>query len=545
MGATPIPLRPSSDGVSLYQQATAAISSAYQSRSPAEMQNAVGDFCGDMERAYRSFVAAHDDLGAGRAAVFLYGWSIDIGSARGWEQKALRHLKSAGPCVERGYLALGRVGCEISDPKELVERADLALSLAREHDDHDLELRAMADRGLGLVSQGKIDEGFALLDDVIVEVVSGAIDNVETRAMTLCALMAACERSDDRGRAEDWTAKVEADPRLRECPIINPHCAIVYGAVDGLRGDWESAEVRLTEAMNAIATTHYHYAKSAAQMADLRLQQGNYQEAAELLRGIEDSIDVAPVLARLRSAEGKLDEASSLLRSAARSLGSDLMRLGPVLALLIDVELRRGDLPGAQRAVRRLRAIDEACNSNGIRAMARLGSARIAIHRREHEAAIDDLETALVLLSRRDRPLLTGQVRLELARALAAAGESDSARVEGNAALGAFVKLGAAPDIAASEGFLGWLRGSRKSVPTRPTSGDAPHLEGELERLTRREEEVADLVGQRLSNKEIAAQLFLSVRTVESHMDRILGKLDFHNRTEVGIWVREREASLP
>jgi DNA-binding CsgD family transcriptional regulator len=539
-GATPIPIRPS-NGYHLYRKATAAVSSAYQSRSAVEMQGAVEEFCGDMERSYRAFVEARDDLGAGRAAVFLYGWSIDMKSARGWEHKARRHLESAGPCVERGYLALGRAGCEIPDPQELIERADLALGLAREHSDLDLELRAVAERGLGLVSQGKVDEGFALLDEVMVELVSGAIANVETRAMTLCALMAACERGTDRGRAEDWIAKVEADRRLRECPIINTHCAIVYGAVDTLRGNWESAEVRLQEAMRASVTTQYHYAKSAAQMAELRIQQGKNGEAAELLRGVEDSIDVAPVLARLRLAEGKLDEASALLRSVVRGLGSDLMRLGPVLALLIDVELRRDDVPGAKRAERRLRAMDEACNSNEIRAMARSGSARVALHQGEYESAIEDLETALALLSRRDRPLLTAQGRLELARALAIASETESARVEANAALSAFVKLGAAPDIAAGEAFLGSLRGIRKSVPPPPTDRRAPRLEGQLEQLTRREEEVAELLGERLTNKEIAARLFLSVRTVESHVDRILGKLDVHSRTQLIPRVRLRE----
>ena len=83
-------------------------------------------------------------------------------ASRGWEQRALRHVEQVGPCVERGYLALALTGCEIHDPRELRERAELALTVAREFGDHDLEVRALGDKGLALVCQGYVDEGFAL-----------------------------------------------------------------------------------------------------------------------------------------------------------------------------------------------------------------------------------------------------------------------------------------------------------------------------------------------------------------------------------------------
>jgi DNA-binding CsgD family transcriptional regulator len=62
--------------------------------------------------------------------------------------------------------------------------------------------------------------------------------------------------------------------------------------------------------------------------------------------------------------------------------------------------------------------------------------------------------------------------------------------------------------------------------------------------LTRRETEVAALVARGLTNRDIAAQLFLSVRTVEVHVDHILTKLGFHARTQLAAWAYE-EGLLP
>jgi non-specific serine/threonine protein kinase len=67
---------------------------------------------------------------------------------------------------------------------------------------------------------------------------------------------------------------------------------------------------------------------------------------------------------------------------------------------------------------------------------------------------------------------------------------------------------------------------------------------GTRQALTRRETEVAVLAARGLTNREIAARLFLSVRTVEAHVDHILTKLDFGTRTQLAAWVYE-EGLLP
>jgi len=65
---------------------------------------------------------------------------------------------------------------------------------------------------------------------------------------------------------------------------------------------------------------------------------------------------------------------------------------------------------------------------------------------------------------------------------------------------------------------------------------DAP---GPRQTLTRREAEVAALAARGLTNRDIAAQLFLSVRTVEVHVDHILTKLGFRTRTQLAAWAHE------
>ncbi|WP_405622116.1 response regulator transcription factor [Streptomyces sp. NBC_00076] len=57
--------------------------------------------------------------------------------------------------------------------------------------------------------------------------------------------------------------------------------------------------------------------------------------------------------------------------------------------------------------------------------------------------------------------------------------------------------------------------------------------------LTRREREVASLLAEGLTNRAIATKLVLSPRTVEVHVEHVLGKLGFRSRTEVGVWAAQ------
>jgi predicted ATPase/DNA-binding CsgD family transcriptional regulator len=63
--------------------------------------------------------------------------------------------------------------------------------------------------------------------------------------------------------------------------------------------------------------------------------------------------------------------------------------------------------------------------------------------------------------------------------------------------------------------------------------------------LTAREHEIASHVASGLSNREIAARLFISKRTVDAHVEHIFGKLRISSRVQLTVWLRDRQAASP
>ncbi|HSS10815.1 MAG TPA: LuxR C-terminal-related transcriptional regulator, partial [Acidimicrobiales bacterium] len=61
-----------------------------------------------------------------------------------------------------------------------------------------------------------------------------------------------------------------------------------------------------------------------------------------------------------------------------------------------------------------------------------------------------------------------------------------------------------------------------------------------MSELTPREREVADLLAEGLSNRQIAGRLYISERTAEAHAENIRRKLGVHSRTQVASWVIDR-----
>ena len=74
------------------------------------------------------------------------------------------------------------------------------------------------------------------------------------------------------------------------------------------------------------------------------------------------------------------------------------------------------------------------------------------------------------------------------------------------------------------------------------TTPEEPFADKRKEKLTRREEEVAAFIAQGLTNRQIASELTLSERTVDTHVSSILKKLGLRSRGRVAIWISERQS---
>jgi DNA-binding NarL/FixJ family response regulator len=75
---------------------------------------------------------------------------------------------------------------------------------------------------------------------------------------------------------------------------------------------------------------------------------------------------------------------------------------------------------------------------------------------------------------------------------------------------------------------------------TSEATGEAPER-ADAGLLSRREEEVARLIADGLTNKEIGGRLFISEHTVDSHVRAIMNKLGFDTRARIAAWMASSE----
>jgi DNA-binding NarL/FixJ family response regulator len=484
-----------------------------------------------LEDAYRGFRAAGRVCEAARAAMVVA--ELHSGSfgnqavAQGWLARARRLLERAGHCVDWGWYELALIACDRPDVIDLERSAARALEIAAEFGDSDLEVRALADGGLALVSQGRVREGFGWLDEAMAAIVAGEVTDPAVVGTSFCAMLSSCERTGDVRRAEEWMRVVSEqllEPMNGRPRVLHTHCRLAYGSVLTTAGRWPEAEAELLEAIGPAGSRSLgHREEACARLAELRLYQGHVDEAAELLSPHESSLAACGPLAQLHLRRGEPDHAVAAARRGLRVLVGDLTRIAPLLSIVVEAEIERGDVAAAEAAATELAALVAEEPTTALLAELELAIGRVAAARDEHRDAITALERAVRHAEADARPLASSRIRLQLAESLAATGDLASAVGEGRLALDGFERLGAVAHIDRARALLRRLGA--------PAARSAPRAV-RLGTLTARESEVLHLLTEGLTNAEIGARLYISAKTAEHHVGRILTKLGVRTRAE-------------
>jgi DNA-binding CsgD family transcriptional regulator len=464
-----------------------------------------------------------DACRAARAAMWLaMSYFSALGNAaagNGWLQRAETLLEHAEPCAELGWLVQLR-GKMTPDAAAAVDHARKALEIARRHGDLDLEVWALSEQGRGLVSLGDVDAGLGMLDEAVAAATAGG-RNLIIVGDACCNMLSACDRAADFARAVQWCEVVDAFARRYNAIAIFHYCRAVYCGVLIATGRWVEAERELQAALRAVEQKYpAEKVHSLSRLALLCVRRGQLEEASQLLAGLETHGVAAEASATLHLARGQAALAAAVLERRLDALGDGLPAV-PLLKLLVEVRLALGATAQARTAAERLTAIAERAKQPPIHAQASLSAARVALASGTSADAL--FEKACTLFEVSGMPFETALTRLEWAEAFGAADQaiaSEDARL----ALSLFEQLDARPYADRAAALLRKLGAG--SPPGPRTAGS----------LTSRERQVLNLVSHGLSNIDIGERLFISPKTVEHHVGRILSKLGLRSRAEAAAW---------
>jgi DNA-binding NarL/FixJ family response regulator len=490
------------------------------------------------ERAYAAYRRERRSMAAGRAArsaAWITGnvfgeWAVQSG----WHARAATILEEAGEDrPERGWVLIISA---FAEPDAQVREALLrdAIAIGRRFGDPDIEFEALSYLGGVFIMTDRVEQGLVYFDEALAAVCAGELRELATMDAILCGFFWACELVNDVPRADQWM-RAAADLMERR-NVVAAFCRAHYGGILTAAGRWSEAETELVQ-----AARHFDQGMPARReaamirLADLRVRQGRLEEAAQLLDGLDQHPDAVRTLAGLHLARGDTALARELLERATAGPDDEVptvgasSTVGPLLALLVDVCLEQGDLGAARRVARRLDLVARAQRGPYLRAAAALANGRICVAGGQEDARAC-LSEALEGFARAQLPMELARTRLEMARALS--GRSPEVAVaEAKAALEEFERLEAARHADAAGALL---RSLGAPVRTGPKGIGA---------LTRREIEILELVGVGLSNREIGERLYISRKTVETHVGNLLSKLALRNRAEAAAFATRQKLS--
>jgi DNA-binding CsgD family transcriptional regulator len=316
----------------------------------------------------------------------------------------------------------------------------------------------------------------------------------------------------------------------------------ILGQVKLLRGQLtEAAELldnavdgaRLSGNVQALVGDLLNRSLTAVAAGDIDLALSTAQESVDLTEGLDQSLVCAAGVA-MATALLEAGDAGRAVDVLLRSSGGEELLLIPgvwrarYLELLTRCWLGVGHQREAARTASLAESVAARLTLRVARSMADRALAAVALTAGSPEVAAQHALASAATADEVGMPVDAALSRTLAGRALAQAGNSERAVVQLRQAAEQFQDCGALRYRAAAELELRRL-GQRIHRRTKP--GDR-HRSG-VQSLTSRELEIARLVVDRRTNPEIADALFLSPKTVETHLRNLFSKLDVSSRVEV------------
>jgi DNA-binding CsgD family transcriptional regulator len=319
-------------------------------------------------------------------------------------------------------------------------------------------------------------------------------------------------------------------------------CLWMLGQLEWLAGRWTRALEHAVEAYELTHQTQYTHSRAwigrikGLVEADLGLVEQARLSADETLAiadliGEHYAVHALGVLGRIELALGNLDKAGEHLRELpARLLAAGMHDpMAVVWADTIETLTALGELEQATGYLQRYEEIAQRAVCPWANAAAARCRGLLAAKEGDLAGAEAAVERALAQLQGFGYPFERGRTLLTLGTIRRQAQQKGPARAALEQAVTIFDELGARLWLAKASGELARIGGRRPAT----------------EELTATEHRVAAHAAQGRSNKEIAAELYMGVSTVEAHLSAVYRKLGVR-RAELGIWLASRdEADKP
>jgi ATP/maltotriose-dependent transcriptional regulator MalT len=462
------------------------------------------------EQAYRLFDEQGDNRRAGQCAVWLwehYSITARPAEAGAWLRRARRSLQGDTECAAYGALLLREA--EMAHAGGELDRAAAmatdVITLARTLRSPDLEAEALQTKGRVLLDQGDVAEGMGHLDEAMLFAVEGRLGPYST-GKVYCSLISACEEVGDYDRAAEWTEATMRWADRHPFAIFPGICRVHRAGVLKRKGDLEEAEREAARACEELA--HSHMLNSAAayiEVGDIRRRLGHLDESeAAFAQAQEISGGPCAPLALLRLAQGRVDVARSIISGCVNDTTNPPSRAA-LLPVHVHVLIAAGDLDTACDACAELDDIVATYGNPEYAAAALSTRGRLQLAQGDATGACDTLRQAVERWRELNVPYELATARTLLGQALRESGDEAAALESFAAAAQLFDQLGARFD-------------EQLSAPVRPAG------------LTEREVEVLQLVAAGKTNNEIAADLYLSAKTVSRHLSNIFTKIGVTSR---------------